>query len=109
MEFITSDALTPEQWRTLFAITSAIVPELDAGEIETHAALPLPEGTIEKFARLAASAENELFRRRMELVFDKYLPQTSKDGIKLVLDMLKCLFPYFRFAVPIPPHRSSIC
>jgi hypothetical protein len=75
-----SPALTPTQWRTFFALTSAIVPPTTATSSDP---------ALIRYAASSASADHAEFRKGVEQLLETRVPASAKKGMGVVLDMLK--------------------
>jgi choline dehydrogenase-like flavoprotein len=131
----TQDPLTPEQWRTLFAITDAVIPSIQsrsAGQSKRVLSLTANdyakavstltslapsderEGLAETYLNECASS-NPAFRDTLHRFFGFYAPQKVRNELQLVLNILNTragsliLTGYVTPFADQPPHiRESI-
>jgi hypothetical protein len=75
-----SPAFTPTQWRTFFALTSAIVPPTTTTSTDP---------ALIRYAASSASADHVEFRKGVEQLLETRVPASVKKGMGVVLDMLK--------------------
>lgn len=103
------DPLTPEQWRTLFAITDTVIPSIQsssAGHAKGVLSVAGNEyaAAVTRLKTLAPSNEEETlaetyladrassnpaFRDALHRFFGFYAPQKVKNELQLVLNILK--------------------
>jgi hypothetical protein len=119
----TEDPLSPEQWKTLLAIADAIVPAIkpaSVANVQTEVAVtdndystaiselrgvtPEDDPDAEAAAKdyLAESAtSNPAFQLELQRIFSMYMPQSTKNQLGMVLNILKYV------AIPWRPRTTS--
>jgi hypothetical protein len=114
------DPLTPAQWKTLLAIADAVIPTIKpvstaqaitevavtdneySTAVSTLVALvpeddPVAEVAAKEYLEDRASA-NPAFRIELQRIFSMYMPQSTKNELTMVLNILKYVSqPYIFF------------
>jgi hypothetical protein len=104
------DPLTPDQWKTLFAISDTIIPAVQsAAGVHSKGVLSIPANdhstAVTQLKSLASSSSadesvvdtylsdipstNPAFRDTLYRFFGFYLPQKSANELKFILNILK--------------------
>jgi hypothetical protein len=103
------DPLTPEQWRTLFAIADTIIPSIQSGAVRhskgvlsvsandyskavaklQDLASPHEDPSLAESYLSERASSNPAFRDTLNRFFGFYAPQKTRNEIQLVLNILK--------------------
>lgn len=87
-------SLTPAQWTTFYALTSAIVPSIPAETLKPVSTSQISTHSLEIYAKTAADASNDVFRAAIEEMFERIVPPARLKRIKTILDLLKLSFVF---------------
>ncbi|PWW80201.1 long-chain fatty alcohol dehydrogenase [Tuber magnatum] len=105
--------LTPNQWITLYAITSAIIRPFTEDEITAYTqtmATDISREHVKSFLLEEANYTNPRFRYALEHTLEQMLPKSSVQAICFVLNLLDsvpgCLLLTFSLT---PFHRQPAC
>jgi hypothetical protein len=98
----TEDPLTPAQWKTLLAITDAVIPAIKPISTAISALRALtPENdpdadTAAKEYLADYASSNPAFQSELQRIFAMYMPQSTKKELCMVLNILKYVFIMIR-------------
>ena len=102
--------LTPNQWTTLYAITSAIIRPFTEDEITAYiqsTATDISKEHVRSFLLDEANYTNPRFRFALEYTIEQRLPKSSVQAICFVLNLLECA-PRNSPCTPFQPEADNL-